>query len=209
MKNKADISQLIQNFDNDVDNKRDWLNIHISLMFNELCEINQTIFIFDTVQTEWNKRSISKEKIGYSAIRTILFEALPYKIILGLSKIFVGQQEYSLQKTINIISQMDEFKNRSEIKATIKKVQNYLDTSETIKIVTAYRDQFFAHLDKISVLSDCRIDSTIALNKIDKREICEGINIISELYERCFNQKLHGPTSKLLEKDIIHTFFWM
>ena len=52
MKNKIDISQLIQNFDNEVDSKVDWLNLHISLMFNEIHEIQNTIYIFETVEKE-------------------------------------------------------------------------------------------------------------------------------------------------------------
>lgn len=209
MKNKIDISQLIQNFDNEVDNKVDWLNLHINLMFNEVHEIQNTIYIFETVEKEWNRRFENGEKINYSVIRTILYESLPYKIILGLSKIFVGEKEFSLSKTINVISQMAEYKNSHEVKSLIKKIQDYLETSEMVKVITTYRDQFFAHLDKKSVLSNCRIDTTVAVKGIDKFGIDEGASLIGELYEICFNQSLKYPNKELSEKDIIYTFFWM
>lgn len=86
---------------------------------------------------------------------------------LGLSKIFVGEKEYSLLKTINVISQMNEYKNDNEVKVVINKIRNYLQASEMVKVITTYRDQFFAHLDKICVLSDCRIDVARSMKGID------------------------------------------
>lgn len=140
MKNKIDISQLIQNYYNEVDSKVDWLNLHINLMYNEIHQIWNTIYIFETVEKEWNRRIENGEKINYSAIRTILYESLPYNIILGLSKIFVGEKEFSLSKTINVISRLAEYKNSHEVKTLIKKTQNYLETSEMISVITTYRD---------------------------------------------------------------------
>lgn len=209
MKYKADITSLIKNFDDEVENKLDWLNIHINLMFNELCEVQNTITIFRTVEKEWNRRVESKEKIGYSAIRTILYESLPYKIVLGLSKIFVGETEYSLLKTINVISQMQEYKSNNEIKELIVKIRHFLSTSELVKTTTAFRDKFFAHLDKVSVLSDCRIDSTTVLKTIDDKAINECANLVNALYEVCFGERLNSLVKDFVEEDIIYTFFWM
>ena len=149
------------------------------------------------------------ESIKYSAIRTILYESLPYRIVLGLSKIFVGGKEYSLRKTVNVAEQMNDFKDRDDIKLIVKEILKYLDTSEMVSIITSYRDQFFAHLDKICVLSDCRIDPTIALKGIDRLEINEFICLIGKLYMTCFNQELAYAKKDLSEKDIIQTFFWM
>jgi hypothetical protein len=142
---------------------------------------------------KWNRRFENGEKINYSAIRTTLYESLSYKIILGLSKIFVGEKEFSLSKTINVISQMAEYKNSHEVKTLIIKIQNYIETSEMVRVITTYRDQFFAHLDKIFVLSDCRIDTTVAMKGIDKLEIDEGVRLIGELYKVCFNKDLKYP----------------
>lgn len=209
MKNKMEISQLIQNFDDEVDSKIEWLDVHINLMFNEINEIQNTIYIFEVVDNEWNRRVNNGEKVNYSAIRTILYESLPYKIILGLSKIFVGNKEFSLLKTIHVISQMDEYKENQEIIKIIKNIEKYIETSEMVKLVTAFRDQFFAHLDKECVLSDCRIDSTIAVKKLKKTEIEEGAQLIGKLYELCFNHTLERVDKDLSQKDIIYTFFWM
>ena len=209
MKSKMKISQLIRNFDDEVDSKAGWLDVHISIMFNEAHEIKDTIYIFKTVEAEWNRRFESGEKIGYSAIRTILYESLPYKIILGLSKIFVGSREYSLLKTINVISQMDEYKNNIDVKKVISEIEDYIETSEMVTIITTYRDQFFAHLDKDCVLSDCRIDQTVPVDRIKEPEIDECIRLIRKLYNVCFNQNLEYHSKELSQKDIIYTFFWM
>lgn len=209
MKDKAYTTSLIKNFDEEVENKLDWINIHINMMFNELCEVQNTISIFRTVEKEWNRRVENKEKVEYSAIRTILYQALPYKIILGLSKILDGKKEYSLLKTINVISQMQEYKNNKEIKELIVKINNFLSTSELVETTKVFRDKFFAHLDKISVISDCRIDSTIPLKTIDERKIDECAKLLNELYEACFAKKLNSLVKDFNENDIIYTFFWM
>ena len=208
MKQKTDISQYIQNFDYELESTNDWLNAHINIMFIEIHEIINTVYIFKTVQNEWNKRVENNEKINYSPIRTILFESLPYKIILGLSKIFVGKQEYSLPKTINTLSQLDEYKNNNKLKSIIIKIYDYINTCETIKIITTFRDQYYAHLDKICAISDCRIDPTIPISKLDLKEINKGAELIGELYEVCFNTKLDYPNKKISEQDVIYTFFW-
>ncbi|MBF4696049.1 hypothetical protein [Fusibacter ferrireducens] len=209
MKIKVDINQLIENYDHEFDNEADWLNFHINLMYNELHEIQNTIYIFETVKKEWDRRIETGERVNYSAIRTVLYTSLPYKIIIGLSKIFVGRKEFSLLKTINKISQMDEYRNRIEVKKIIDNIQKYLETNEMIRDITTYRDQFFAHLDKACVISDCRIDATIAMSPIDTSEIEKGIKLIGELYEVCFNKCLSYSDKKILKKDIIFTFFWM
>lgn len=207
MKSKMKTSQLIQNFDDEIDSKIGWLDIHINMMFNEVHEIKDTIYIFKTVEAEWNRRFENGEKICYSAIRTILYESLPYKIILGLSKILVGNREYSLLKTINVISQMEEYKNNKEVKKVISEIENYIETSEMVKIITTYRDRFFAHLDKDCVLSDCRIDPTVPIDRIKESELDECMRLIGELYNVCFNQNLEYHNKELSQKDIIYTFF--
>lgn len=209
MKYKEDITNYIKNFDDEVENKSDWLNIHINLMFNELCDVQNTIIIFKVVENEWNRRAENGEKIDYSAIRTILFESLPYKIVLGLSKILVGETEYSLLKTINMISQMQEYKNNKEIKELIVKIRDFLSTSELVNATTVYRDKFFAHLDKVSVVSECRFDSTVALKAIDVNEVNDCATLVNALYEACFGVKLNSLVKEFVEKDILYTFFWM
>jgi len=206
MKHKTDIIEYIQNFDNELETKKDWLNAHINIMYIETHQLIDTIFIFQTIDTEWYNRVDNKRKIKYSEIRGILYESLSYKIFLGLSKIFVGEKEYSLPKAINVISQLDEFKNNKDIKALIQKIRNFLETSETIKIIATFRDQFYAHLDKICVISDCRIDSTIPMKKIDINEIKEGASLIGELYKLCFNEELKY-SHNFSKQRIIDAFF--
>lgn len=209
MKNKADIYEYIQDFGDEIESKADFMDLHINLLFNEIHEIQNAIFIFETVDAEWRRITENKEEMNYSAIRTTLYEALPYKIFLGLSKIFVGEKEYSLLKAINVISQMDEYKNNNKIGAIINKIKDCLRTSKTIAAITTCRDQFFAHLDKQCVVSDCRIDATILMKEISNAEITELGKLVGELYEACFRQKLEYPDEELSRRDIIYTFFWM
>lgn len=68
MKNKVDIFKLIQNFDDEAADKKEWIDYHISFMFNEINEIRNTIYIFETVDNEWDRRYEAGEKIGYSEI---------------------------------------------------------------------------------------------------------------------------------------------
>ncbi|MEG1448490.1 MAG: hypothetical protein RR048_04855 [Oscillospiraceae bacterium] len=207
MKRKADISLFIQNFDDEVENKVDWLNVHINLLFIEINQIQDTIYIFETVESEWNRRFDAGEKINYSTIRTTLYEALPYRVVMGLSRIFIGEKEFSLLKTINVLSQLDVYKNSSEVKAVLNEVREYLSNTDTVKIITTFRDQLFAHLDKTSVLSDGRIDPTTIMKYISKEEINKGKNLIGKLHHVCFNQILMYSHAKLSEEDIIYTFF--
>ena len=208
MKDKVEITELIQNFDFEFDNNADWWNVHINTMYNEANEVKIAFKIFQTVEKEWEVRA--EEKIvTYSAIRTILYESLPYRIIMGLSKILVGKDEGALQRAINVISQLKEFNTDVNVKSVIKKIQYYLDNSKLTSIVATYRDKFFAHLDKEVVHSDCRIDVTVAMKDISESAISEVVQLIEELYEACFKAKLSYTERDLSEEDIIYTFFWM
>lgn len=209
MKQKANISSFIQNFDDEVSSKIDWLNLHINLLFIEMNQIEDAIYIFETVEGEWKRRSEIEEKIGYSTIRTTLYEALPYRIIMGLSRVFVGEKEFSLVKTINVVGQLNEYKYNCEVKAVLKEIREYLSHTETVKIITTFRDQLFAHLDKTCVLSDCRIDPTVVMKYISKEEVSKGKELIGKLYKLCFNQSLTYSHIEVLKQDIIYTFFWM
>jgi len=208
MGNNIDIEQIVCKFDDEFESG-ERLNLHINMMYLEMHDIKKAMFIFRTVQKEWNRRYEEGEKIGYSAIRTVLYESLVYRIILGWSKIMSRKKEYSLLKAINTISNRDEYKHDNDVKAVVKKVQRYIETNETLGVIEAYRDKLFAHLDKECALSDCRIDVEAVMNKIKENEIDQGIMMISELYEVCFGDKLEHSEDLLPERDIIQTFFWM
>ena len=209
MENKTEAARLIENYDHEFTREVDWFSVHIYLLFTELCDIQNAMYIFETIENEWNRRKENGIEIKYSVIRTILFEALPYKIVLGLSKILIGKKEFSLLRTVNKVSQMDEFKNNSTIIEIITEIQNHLATSDLVKAIAVLRDQFFAHLDKTSALSDCRVSSTFAVKNIDKHKIDEVIKLVRKLYEACFGTVLEYPRKDLAADEIIYTFFWM
>ena len=112
-KKRRGLEGLVKNFDYELDNEEGigqlnhWYNVHISMLYNELCERRDTLFVFGEVEKEWGKSVQSLKIILYSRVRSIIYNALPYKVIMGLSKIFVGTKEFSLEKTINVISQRD------------------------------------------------------------------------------------------------------
>lgn len=214
MKRKEGLEELVKNFDYEFDAEKnaghssEWYNVHISMLFNELCEIRDTLFVFEEVEKEWKKRAEHK-LISYSRIRSIIYDALPYKVIMGLSKIFVGPKEFSLEKTINVISQRDLYKRKQEVRMAVENIRYFLNNSIMVKNVTEYRDNFFAHLDASCAMSDIRISPSEALKYISISKINKGIELIGNLYEECFETKLKETYNNIKREDIIQTFFWM
>lgn len=213
MKRKDGLDGLVANYDYELDKEidighsNDWYNVHINMLYNELCEIRDTLFVFDEVEKEWEKRVLVKS-ISYSRIRSIIYNALPYKIIMGLSKIFVGTKEFSLEKTINVISQRDMYKQKQEVRIAVEDIRCFLKNSIMVKNVTEYRDNFFGHLDASCAMSDIRISPSEALHNIAIREVDKGIDLIGNLYKVCFGENLKKPHDNVAIEDIIQTFFW-
>lgn len=124
MKRKEGLEGLVKNFDYELDKEEgvghsnDWYNAHINMLYNELCEIRDALFVFGEVEKEWGKRTECK-MISYSRIWSIIYNALLYKVIMGLSKILVGTKEFSLEKTINVISQRDVYKQKQEVRVAV------------------------------------------------------------------------------------------
>lgn len=201
-----DFSQYNQNFSHELTSETDQMNIHLNTLFLELQDIYTATYIFRTVDSEWDKRVQEKEVPNNSTVRTILYEALVYRVILGLSKIFANHKEYSLNKAANQIEQI--YKNNSEVKNAIDEIRQKYDNSPMIPKIRIFRDKFFAHLDKGSVLSYFRIDPTAAMKEIDCDEIKEWLSLISKLYKTCFGTDLVHKSQKPSKDDIIYTFFW-
>lgn len=214
MKRKEGLEGLVTNFDDELDagedngHSMDWYNVHINMLYNELCEIRDTLFVFGEVEKEWEKRAACK-MISYSRMRSVIYDALPYKVIMGLSKIFVGTKEFSLEKTINVISQRDAYKQNKEVKIAVENIRCFLNTSVMVKIVTEYRDNFFGHLDASCAMSDIRISPSEAMKYVSIAEIDNGIELIGKLYRECYGIKLGRIHDNIERDEIIQTFFWM
>ena len=123
-------SQYNQNFSHELTGENDQMNVHLNILFLELQDIYTATYIFRTVDSEWDKRVREKEVPDYSAVRNILYEALVYRVILGLSKIFANNKEYSLSKAANQIEQIN--KNDSEVKSAINEIRQKIDSSPMI-----------------------------------------------------------------------------
>lgn len=125
--------------------KVDKINLHLNLLFLELQDLYTATYMFKTVDTEWKKRVCP----GYSVVRNVLYDALVYRVIVGLSKIFTKRKgEYSLTKAINKIEAEygnNEFKktikNSSELKKTINEIRQKFSNSPMIPKIRAFRDK--------------------------------------------------------------------
>ena len=201
-----DFSEYNQNFSLELTGKDDEINLHLSTLFLELQDIYTAAYIFRTVDTEWDKKVQEKDVPDYSTVRTVLYEALVYRVILGLSKIFANHKEYSLSKAVNQIEQI--YKNNSEVKNAINEIRQNFDNSPMIPKIRVFRDKFFAHLDKENVLSYFRVDPTMAMKDIDHNEIEEWLSLIGKLYKTCFGAELPRKSQMPSKDDIIYTFFW-
>lgn len=207
MEEKKSIRNYIQNFDHEFDDKKKWLNIHIFEIQIEITQIENTMKIFKIVNDEWENRVLEKKAIDFSLIRNTLFNALPYRVILGLSKILaITKSEYSLNKTINIISQMEEYKENPEILQLQKEARIFLESSELVNVVKVYRDQYFGHLDKESVISDLRLDPTIAMKDINFSDLAIIKDLLARLYEACFQEELTFVETQFSKEDVLKKF---
>lgn len=195
-----------EDFSCELTGENDRLNLHLSTLFLELQDVYTAIYIFRVVDDEWNRKVSEKAPPEYSTVRSIIYESLVYRIILGLSKIFSDKNGYSLHKVINQIEQL--YPNKKEIREVLIEIRKKLDTSKMVSIIHTFRDKFFAHLDKESAFSYFRIDPTTAMAYIDSNEIDVWLTLISELYRACFEKELPRKSQMPSTKDIIHTFFW-
>lgn len=214
MKHKDGLDGLVKNFDYELDvgveegHSKVWYNIHLNMIFLELCDIRDTLFLFNEVEKEWEMRAEKKE-ISYSRIRSMICDALPYRIIMGLSKVFVGKKEFSIEKTINVISQWDVYAQNSEVRTAVGNIRCFLQECEMVKNVTEYRDNFFAHLDASCAMSDIRISPKEAIRNISIQDVEKGRELVGMLYEACFGVRLEIPRESITADDMIRTFFWM
>lgn len=194
------------NYDYEFASNNEWLDVHINLLFNELRDIQTAIYIFNIVDKEWNKRVHDKDVPEYSTVRTTLYESLVYRVVLGLNKIFADSKEYSLFKATNQVEQL--FRSNKEILNTIQEIRYKLDNSVMVRVIRIYRDKFFAHLDKKSVMSYVRVDPTSVMNHIDKKELEEWLCLMRKLYLECFSKELPSESVMPSKEEVVYIFFW-
>lgn len=203
-----EFNDYIKNLDHEVSNDQEWLEIHIHEMINEIIEIEYAIKIFKIVDGEWKDNPDLKGQITYSPIRTTLYNSLVYRVLLGLSKIFIGKQEFSLVKTVNKISQMENYRNDKEIMTIINEIREYVDNDSSIAVLSIYRDKFFAHLDKHSVISDLRVSPTFAMNGIEGINLNDTKALLTKLYNSCFKREQDFKVEKI-NKDVVLKAFML
>lgn len=171
------------NFDHEMTDNNEWLKVYINLLFNELKDIQTAIYIFNTVDKEWDKRVQEKGVPDYSIVRITLYESLVYRVFLGLNKIFADSKECSLYKTTNQVEQ--SFRNNKDITKITVEIRQKLEDSLMVRIVRIYRDKFFARLDKKSTMSYIRMDPSSAMKHMDEKELDEWLRLIQKIYQVC------------------------
>lgn len=207
-KTKRDILQFAHSFADEMKNQYEWMSFHLWEMMIEVEDIKNALEVFKVVQDEWERRVATGKRVEHSILRNTLFYALTYRVVLGLSRIFVGGTNgFSLGKTVNTISQMQEFRSDTTIQALIQRVEVFLSSNKMVQTVSVIRDQFFAHLDRRSVITDYRIDPSMALKDIHTRDIEDGAKLIRALNKACYNQQLKCSKNEITRADILRSFF--
>lgn len=212
MKRKEVFDSLVTKYDKELDGNLveghsiNWYQTHLEIMIFEIMEIKASVVIFNELDTEIEKRALVK-KGKYSLIRSVVITALPYRIVMGLSKIFVGKREMSLERTINWISQQKDLVEKTNVRDKIEKIRDFLGNSPLINNITVYRDCFFGHLDNDFAMSDIRIAPWISMNNIEINEIEKGIELIKSLYHACFEKESTVKIEEVSKEEIIRTFF--
>lgn len=207
MKRKKDIFELEKDYRDEVKSDVDKLNLHISLMYIDLQSIFNILHIYEIVNKEADKREANSQIMYFSNWGRFMFDNLADRVILGLSRVFVGKEEFSLLKTINRINSMKEFYGRTDVRIVMNDIQEFLDSSEMVSNVTTYRDKIFAHLDKECILTSSRMFPDSAIKNIDKKEVFRGMMLVRELWEICFDDKLNDFCYEFSDEEIIKEFF--
>lgn len=200
---------LIRCFDDEVEGKKDKMNIHVNMLYLEAIQVRNSMYVFEVIDKEWSRRAASEDKLSYSEVRTILFESLAYRIVLGMSKLMGDSTGYTVIKACRTIDQMSEFKTNADVKKATRDIYNFFESSEMTKVLVVYRDKFYAHLDKELILSDCRIDPSSSIQHLnsDRKEMDELIELIGKLYAACFGAKLTHNLEVPSDREIIEMFF--
>lgn len=207
MKIKTDITEYIQNFDNEIDSESEWIITHMYMMRNELISIIHSLRIANIIEKEYEYMLENNIRGCYSPVRSALIESIPYRIIMGLGKLLVGNKEYSINKTINKMRQMPEFNKKPNVMSYIKKIEDFIFDSPTVKAVATLRDGFYAHLDKASVISDCRVDVMIPLKNIHENELLELLRLLKCLYESSCDYIMPIDVEDINHQEVIEMIF--
>lgn len=198
-----DITQYNANYSHEFSDITEILDIHINMLYNELIDIYRAIYIFEIVQKQWIYRYQECNPLGYSSLRTTLYESLIYRIVIGVSKIFANSKEYSLIKAVNQLEQQSNDKN---VKKLINEIHVKYQKSKMIADIRLFRDKFFAHLDKECVISEWRVIADGVMKYLSISEIEEWIEIVQKLYEESFKHELSTVTNLPSEDEILSTF---
>lgn len=209
MKHKNDIKQYIEKPDVEFKSDVDFLTTHLWLIAMELISIIQALRIEATLEKYYKSKIFSNNRFGYSPVRAVLHESIPYRIIMGLSKIFTGTKEYSLEKTINKMSQIPEIYQNPDIMKVIKDINSFINSSKTVEAVTTLRDGFYAHLDKETVFADCRIDVSTPLKHIDSEELNNLLVDIKKLHDSSCNDSLPIDIDEIKQEEVLKAFLYI
>lgn len=193
--------------ENDFNNERDRMSIHLHEMIYEMMGVHESLQIVDLLHAEVEERIEQKKRIGFSAIRTNLIEGLYYRIVLGLSKIITDDSGYTLARTVNELGQLEECRDRPEYTKVRKEIKDYLKNNKWVERIKFYRNVFFAHLDKVSRLSSYRIDPANALEDINREGVETLLDLMIQLYHACFRDETKFERNEITKAEVLRFLF--
>lgn len=195
------------NFDHEVTSEEERLQLHLTMLYQEMRDICAAARIFRIAEREWTRRVEARETVVYSPVRTALYESLVYRVVLGLSKLFGDSGEYSLQRAAADIGRWAQ-PCGEELTGALRALRQKRKESELPQMIHTVRNKFFAHLDEESVFSHFRIDPAEVMRYIDCAELEEWLTIMEQLYAAAFHETIHRDAACISEEEVIYTFFW-
>lgn len=156
------------------------LELELQYLISDCVYVHKALAIY----IKYSKMPKSSE---YSDYYDTVNEALVYRIIHGLSKLFDNDREArSINKINNKIASINLFNSQKQITIITEKIKNFVTQFQANYNLRELRDTFFGHLDEKNVLSSLR--KSLKLNYTDdlQEDIFEITNNLVELYNLCF-----------------------
>lgn len=179
----------------EMDTSKVKLEIELGLLLKDFIDLITAIRVYE--QTNDSERVANK--LLFIEYTGIIDQALVYRIVIGVSKLFDSDSNArTVKKLIHAFSQDKEFQTPNILKI----IDDINSLNETI--VKEYnfkllRDKFFAHLDKRMRFSSMRIG--YQLFELENLLILL-VNIfekLKKLYNSCFSEKFYGKVTKYIE----------
>ena len=180
---------------NETDTLIDKLEIELGLLLSDFIDLLNAIYVYEKT----NDSERFANKLLFVQYFNIIDQALVYRIIMGLSKIFDSDTDTrTVKKLMASFLQTKDFQTPEIMKIIddINTFNNAIITEYNFKFL---RDKFFAHLDKKLRFSSMRIG--FQLFELENLLILlENIfEKLKKLYNSCFSEEFSVKVAKDIE----------